>query len=62
MLLQHVPASREISEDLKTTSQAVTFSTAGLMMAMGMSALIWNPIASVSRGQCVKSRHIANVA
>jgi hypothetical protein len=53
-------ASREISEDLKTTSQAVTFSTAGLMMAM--SALIWNPIASVSRGQCVKSRHIANVA
>ncbi|KAF3039495.1 hypothetical protein E8E12_002806 [Didymella heteroderae] len=40
-------ASKEISEDLNTTSQVVTFSTAGLMMAMGMSALIWSPIASI---------------
>jgi len=42
-------ASTEISKDLNTTSQVVTFSTAGLMMAMGMSALVWSPIASVSR-------------
>ena len=41
-------ASKEISEDLHTTSQVVTFSTAGLMLAMGQSALVWNPVASVS--------------
>ncbi|KAF3052625.1 hypothetical protein E8E11_010814 [Didymella keratinophila] len=41
-------ASKEISEDLNTTSQVVTFSTAGLMMAMGMSALIWSPVASIT--------------
>lgn len=51
-------ASKEISKDLNTTSHVVTFSTAGLMMAMGMSALIWSPIATVSRGQRVKSRHM----
>lgn len=43
-------ASKEISEDLNTTSQVVTLSTAGLMVAMGMSALVWSPIASVSSG------------
>lgn len=41
-------ASKEISEDLHTTSQVVTFSTAGLMLAMGQSALVWSPVASVS--------------
>jgi hypothetical protein len=41
-------ASKEISEDLDTTSQVVTFSTAGLMLAMGQSALVWSPVASVS--------------
>ncbi|KAF2631026.1 putative MFS transporter [Macroventuria anomochaeta] len=40
-------ASKEISEDLNTTSQVVTFSTAGLILAMGMSALVWSPIASI---------------
>ena len=44
-------ASKEISEDLHTTGQVVTFSTAGLMLAMGMSALIWSPVASVSRSR-----------
>ena len=53
-------ASKEISQDLNTTSQAVTFSTAGLMLAMGMSALVWSPVASVSGraavayGACVR--------
>lgn len=55
-------ASKEISEEFNTTSQVVTFSTAGLMMAMGTSALIWSPIASVSRGQGVKSEHKAYLA
>lgn len=41
-------ASKEISEDLNTTSQVVTLSTAGLLLAMGLSALVWSPIASVS--------------
>lgn len=42
-------ASKEISDDLDTTSQVVTLSTAGLLLAMSMSALVWSPIASVSR-------------
>lgn len=52
-------ASKEISEDLNTTSQVVTFSTAGLMLAMGMSALVWSPIASVSGswGSCMCEQH-----
>jgi hypothetical protein len=41
-------ASEEISEDLNTTSQVVGFSTAGLLLAMGLSALVWSPVASVS--------------
>jgi len=41
-------ASKEISEDLNTTSQVVTLSTAGLLLAMSLSALVWSPIASVS--------------
>ncbi|KAJ8117866.1 hypothetical protein OPT61_g1031 [Boeremia exigua] len=40
-------ASQEISTDLNTSSQVVTLSSAGLMLAMGMSALVWSPIASI---------------
>lgn len=53
-------ASKEISEDLNTTSQVVTFSTACLILAMGISALIWSPIANVSCVHCGSSRYEAN--
>lgn len=45
-------ASKEIGEDLDTASQVVTLSSAGLVFAMGMSALVWSPIASVSNSLC----------
>lgn len=53
-------ASKEISEEFDTTSQVVTFSTAGLMMAMGLSALIWSPIASVGCKHWYEDRNLAN--
>ena len=54
-------ASMEISEDLNTTSQVVTFSTAGLMMAMGLSSFIWSPVASVSRGRYMESGRVVDL-
>lgn len=38
---------KEVSDDLKTTTQVVTFSSAGYVLAMGLGALLWIPIARV---------------
>lgn len=43
-----ISVSKEISEDLNTTNQTVILSTAGLILAMGMSTLVWSSIATVS--------------
>lgn len=41
-------ASTEIAADLHSTPEVVSLSTAGLLFAIGLSALVWSPIAAVS--------------
>ncbi|KAJ4299303.1 hypothetical protein N0V90_004547 [Kalmusia sp. IMI 367209] len=40
-------ASSEISADLGGTKEAVSLSTAGLLVALGVSSLVWSPIAAI---------------
>lgn len=40
-------ANKEIAADLRGTPEAVSLSTAGLLIAVGMSSLVWSPVASV---------------
>ncbi|KAF2637308.1 putative MFS transporter [Massarina eburnea CBS 473.64] len=40
-------ATHEIAVDMNTTTEAVSLSTAGLLVAMGLSPLVWSPIASI---------------
>ncbi|PSN60172.1 putative MFS transporter [Corynespora cassiicola Philippines] len=40
-------ASAEIARDLHTSKEVISLSTAGLLCAMGVSPLVWSPIASI---------------
>ena len=40
-------AGQEIAQDLGTSVEAVNLSTGGLLVAMGLSSLIWSPVAAV---------------
>lgn len=41
------PAIPEIANEFHTTSEAISVSNAGVLLAMGSSSLIWGPIAAV---------------
>ncbi len=51
-------ASTEIAADLHTTPEAVSLPTAGLLFAIGLSALVWSPIAAVSFGSSISDENI----
>lgn len=40
-------ASTEIAADLHTTKETINLSTAGILLAIGLSPLVWSPIAAV---------------
>lgn len=42
-------ASSDVAADLGGTKEAVSLSTGGVLLALGISPLIWSPIAAVSR-------------
>jgi hypothetical protein len=41
-------ANKEIAAELGTTPNVINLSTGGLLFAMGISSLVWGPIAAVS--------------
>jgi hypothetical protein len=51
-------ASTEIAADLHTTPEVVSLSTAGLIFAIGLSALVWSPIAAVSFDSNISDENI----
>lgn len=44
----HLSVDVEIAENLKSTTEGINLSTAGMLFIMGMGSLVWGPVASVS--------------